>query len=93
MTTTGPVATEGTVKIFVDGAERCVEPGITVAAALMNAGVSAFRRSVTGEARAPLCGMGICHECCAMVDGVAHRRTCLVTVAEGMQVVTRGGAA
>lgn len=36
----------------------------------------AFRTSVSGEPRAPMCGMGICMECRATVDGVPHQRTC-----------------
>ena len=79
---------EPTVTITVDGRALPVAAGISVAAALLNAGVTAFRRSTTGEARAPLCGMGICHECRVTVDGVAHRRACLVPVAAGMIVRT-----
>jgi predicted molibdopterin-dependent oxidoreductase YjgC len=62
--------------------------GVSVAAALLSAGVSAFRHSVSGEARAPLCGMGVCYECRVTIDGVPHRRACLVPVAEGMVVRT-----
>jgi sarcosine oxidase subunit alpha len=36
--------------------------------------------------------MGSCFECRVTIDGVAHRRACLVSVAEGMIVRTRGGA-
>jgi sarcosine oxidase subunit alpha len=46
------------------------------------------RFSVTGQPRGPLCGMGICMECRATVDGVPHRRTCQVVCAPGMEVVT-----
>jgi hypothetical protein len=46
------------------------------------------RFSVSGEARGPLCGMGICMECRATVDGVAQMRTCLLACAAGMEVVT-----
>ncbi len=59
---------------------------VSVAAALMLAGVRAFRRSVGGEARAPLCGMGVCHECRVTIDGVPHRRACLVPVRDGQHV-------
>jgi D-hydroxyproline dehydrogenase subunit gamma len=77
-----------TVNLLVDGRNVRAEVGTTVAAALVNAGVRAFRTSVRGEARAPLCGMGICFECRVTIDGVAHRRACLVSVAEGMHVTT-----
>lgn len=62
--------------------------GTSVAAALLGMGLIAFRRSVTGEARAPLCGMGSCYECRVTIDGVPHRRACLVPVMEGLQVST-----
>jgi sarcosine oxidase subunit alpha len=58
-----------------------------VAAAVMMAG-EPCRFSVSGEARGPLCGMGICMECRATVNGVAHMRTCLLVCAAGMDVVT-----
>lgn len=79
------------VGITVDGRHLRAPAGASVAAALLAAGVRAFRISVTGETRAPLCGMGICHECRVTIDGVAHRRSCMVTVAEGMRVTTGEG--
>lgn len=77
-----------TASIKVDGRSVTVPAGISVAAALIADQVTAFRRSVTGESRAPLCGMGICYECRVTVDGVPHRRACLVVVADGMDVRT-----
>ena len=76
------------VIIVVDGRALHVDAGISVAAALLNAGVHVFRRSVTGSDRGPLCGMGVCHECRVEIDGVPHRRACLVTVGEGLRVST-----
>ena len=81
----------GAVTISADGRPVRVPAGVTVAAALLDLGVSAFRRSVSGESRAPLCGMGTCYECRVTIDGVAHRRACLVTVADGMDVTTAAG--
>ena len=77
------------VEIQVDGARLETEPGITVAAALLNANVLGFRTSVRGESRAPLCGMGVCYECRVTIDGVAHQRACMRVVAPGMRVATR----
>ncbi len=48
----------------------------SIAASLLADGVTSLRRSVTDEPRGPLCGMGICFECRARVDGVEHQRTC-----------------
>jgi aerobic-type carbon monoxide dehydrogenase small subunit (CoxS/CutS family) len=75
-----------TVRIAVNGAPLQVPEGVSLAAALLNAGYSSFRTSLSGEARAPICGMGICFECRVTVDGVTGRRACLESVREGMQV-------
>ncbi len=74
--------------ITVDGEPLRVRPGITLAAALLSAGRWAFRRSVTGEPRGPVCGMGVCFECRVTIDGVPERRACLEPVVEGMEVST-----
>ena len=76
------------VSIVVDGVRVAAEEGTTVAAALMNAGIDRFRESVSGKPRGPLCAMGICHECRVTIGGIAHRRSCLVTVAPGMEIET-----
>jgi D-hydroxyproline dehydrogenase subunit gamma len=80
-----------TVTITADGRRLEVAADVTVAAALLDADALAFRTSVRGEPRAPLCGMGICYECRVTIDGVPHRRACLVPVADGMTVVTGTG--
>jgi sarcosine oxidase subunit alpha len=72
-------------QITVDGVAVVVPRGVSVAAALMNAGLP-LRESVGGEPRAALCGMGICHECRLTIDGRAYQRACLVTVAPGMRI-------
>lgn len=77
----------GAVTISVNGRDVQVPEGSSVAAAIEAAGAP-FRRSRTGERRAPLCGMGMCFECRATVDGVAQQRTCLVPVRNGMRVET-----
>jgi sarcosine oxidase subunit alpha len=78
----------GWVTVSADGKSVRVPAGVTVAAALTDLGVAAFRRSASGEPRGPLCGMGTCYECRVTIDGVAHRRACLVPVADGMNVTT-----
>lgn len=76
-----------TVRVTVNGQPVEVPVGSSVAAAV--ARVTAHsRRSVRGEPRAPLCGMGVCFECRVQVDGVAHVRSCMTPVSEGMQVRT-----
>ena len=80
----------GAVEFIANERRVTGTPGSTVAAALLDAGVRSFRRSVRGEPRGPLCGMGICFECRVTIDGVPHRRACLVPVADGMRVTTDG---
>lgn len=77
------------VHIEIDGQAIDVPIGISVAAAIARA-QRPFRRSVSGQARAPFCGMGICFECRVRIDGLAQQRACMATVREGMQVVTDG---
>jgi D-hydroxyproline dehydrogenase subunit gamma len=76
------------VALTIDGTTVRVPTGASVAAAIMQAGVVGFRKSVTGEVRAPLCGMGICFECRVMIDGQAHARSCQIVCRDGMQVQT-----
>ena len=74
------------IEIRIDGETVRVQEGISVAAALLNHNRYTFRTSVSGEPRAPLCGMGICFECRVSIDGTAHARACLVTVRQGMDI-------
>jgi predicted molibdopterin-dependent oxidoreductase YjgC len=76
------------VKISVDGTDVAVRPGTSIAAAVLSAGITRFRRSVTGEARSALCGMGICFECRVTIDGKAHARSCQIICSDGMIVKT-----
>jgi len=62
--------------------------GTTVAAAIAQAGVIRFRRSVSGQPRAPLCGMGTCMECRVTINGQAHCRSCQTLCVEGMEIRT-----
>ena len=71
--------------VKLNGVQVELDKEISVAAAMMNLGLSS-RRSVSGELRGPLCGMGICFECSVTVDGVLHVRGCQVMVREGMEV-------
>ena len=73
--------------ITVNGKQVRVTETTTVAAAVMMAG-EPCRFSVTGETRGPLCGMGICMECRATVNGVRHQLTCQLVCSAGMDVVT-----
>jgi D-hydroxyproline dehydrogenase subunit gamma len=76
------------VNVFVNGEQVQVPKGSMLAAALLNAGV-VCRVSESGEPRTALCGMGICFECRANVDGTPHQRTCQIVCHEGMRVLTQ----
>ena len=76
------------IQIRVNGIPVTVAPGTVVAAAIARAGITRFRRSVRGEARGPLCGMGICLECRATIDGREHSRSCTTLCTHGMEVRT-----
>ena len=79
-----------TIEIMVNGKPLQVAPGATVAAALMNAGITRFRTSVLGEPRGPLCGMGICQECRVTINDRLQQRSCLVLVEPGMRIELEG---
>ena len=77
-----------TVDVVVNGVLVTMPAGSMVSAAILKSGVSAFRRSVTGQPRGPLCGMGICFECRVMIDGQAHCRSCQTVCQNGMDIRT-----
>ena len=77
-----------TVTVFVNGVSVTMPAGSMVSAAILKAGVYSFRRSVSGEARGPLCGMGICFECRVTIDGEQYCRSCQTVCREGMDVRT-----
>lgn len=80
------------VSIVVDGQTHSVPAGTSVAVALLMSGIPRFRTSVQGEARGPVCGMGICFECRVTIDGRPHQRACLVPCVPGMTIATDDGA-
>lgn len=77
-----------TVKLTVNGVVVAAPADAMVSTAVALAGVTAFRKSVSGAPRAPLCGMWICFECCVTIDGRQHCRGCQVTCQPGMEVRT-----
>ncbi|MFV3333880.1 2Fe-2S iron-sulfur cluster-binding protein [Pseudomonas sp. NY15437] len=75
-------------ELILDGRPLRVAAGTTVAAALALGGDGTTRTSVSGQRRAPLCGMGICQECRVTIDG-QRRLACQTLCHDGMQVETR----
>lgn len=76
-----------TVTIRIDGQALAVPAGSSVATALARAAGGCSRLSVSGEARAPFCGMGICHECRVTIDG-RRQLACQTICQDGMRIDT-----
>ena len=70
-------------RIKVDGVAVDLPEGALVAAALGCPPVAG--RSLSGEPRGPLCGMGQCFECQVRIDG-REALACLTRAVEGMEV-------
>jgi len=82
------MSSAGYTQLHIDGQPVRVKAGSSVAAALCVASSAGVARiSVTGEARAPFCGMGVCQECRVWIDG-RPRLACQTPSADGMQVET-----
>ncbi len=78
-----------TVTFTFDGAAMTAEPGQTVGAALLAAGIRSWRRTRSGgRPRGLFCGIGACFDCLVDVNGDRAVRACLVPVREGDQVRT-----
>lgn len=77
------------ITIDLDGQPLRVPQGLSVAAALLLHGLDTFHpAAVSGTARAPYCMMGVCFECLVEIDGQTNQQACLVTVREGMKIVS-----
>jgi D-hydroxyproline dehydrogenase subunit gamma len=80
------------VNIVVNGTPLQMPAGTSVAAALAQQIPGTTRTSITGEPRAPLCGMGVCHECRVRIHG-RTRLACQTVCTEGMSIHTDIGTA
>lgn len=76
------------IQITINQKPLTIEGGSTVAVAIAIADLPC-RTSVTGMPRGALCAMGICFECRATVNGIAHRRTCQILCEPGMDILTQ----
>jgi hypothetical protein len=83
----------GRVTFTFDGREITAEPGQTIGAALIAAGIRSSRRTRFDAApRGLFCGIGICFDCIAVVNGRPNIRLCGALAVEGDQVQTQEGA-
>ena len=78
-------ATIRTITVRVNRQPVRVAIGTSVAVAVLNT-QSTCRISITGEKRAPLCGMGTCFECRVTIDGNPNQRGCQTPCREGMEI-------
>jgi len=76
------------ISVTVNHRTVMVPAGATVAVAMAIA-AQACRVSVTGEPRSPLCGMGICYECRAVINGKPHCKSCQTICQTGMDILTQ----
>ncbi len=60
--------------------------GQSVAAALTQAGVRAFRETAKEDERGVFCGMGVCQDCLVTINGEPNQRACMTPAEEGMKV-------
>lgn len=80
------------VVLHFEGAEIEAEAGETVAAALLAAGIRAFREAPEdGSARGPLCMIGNCFECLVEIEGLGSRQACRERVREGLRIARHSG--
>jgi len=75
------------VEVQVDGTRVRIPVGSSVAAALAQQPPGRTRLSVSGQWRAPLCGMGVCHECRVLING-RGRLACQTVCEDGMLIAT-----
>jgi len=90
----GPLEESETVTIYFDGKPIQARKGEPIAAALMSAGVVAFRTTPKRhEPRGIFCAIGRCTDCMMIVNGKPNTRTCITLVEDGMTVQTQQGLA
>ena len=76
----------------IDGKKHSAPDGVTVAEAMLLAGLDHTRLSPVGrQPRAPYCMMGVCFECLVTIDGVTGRQGCMVRLKDGMQITRQMG--
>jgi predicted molibdopterin-dependent oxidoreductase YjgC len=77
------------VSFTFDGTPMTAEPGQTVGAALLAAGIRSWRVTRSGgRPRGLFCGIGACFDCLVDVNDDRAVRACLIQVHHGDQVRT-----
>lgn len=79
-------------EIEVDGEKLVAYEGETIAAVVMAAGKRTFRHTPKkNHPRGMYCGIGLCHECLMVIDGVPNTRACQTLATPGCRVQTQEG--
>jgi predicted molibdopterin-dependent oxidoreductase YjgC len=82
----------GTLTLWFADQRITAQEGDSIASALLAAGVLTTRRTaISGAPRGPLCMMGACFECLAVVDGRQNVQTCMTPARDGMRVMPQHG--
>ncbi|MBL1116260.1 (2Fe-2S)-binding protein [Streptomyces sp. 110] len=78
-------------RLTFDGTAVTALPGQSVGAALVAAGIVAWRTTRReGRPRGLFCGIGVCFDCLITVDGHPGQRACLVPARDGMRLSAEG---
>lgn len=79
-------ASEDRLSFTFDGQTVAAQRDMSVAAALLCAGITALRNTpVGGSARGPFCMMGTCFDCLVSIDGVTVQ-ACQTPATDGLVV-------
>lgn len=75
-----------------DGRDIEFRPGQSVQGALVAVGVLSTRTTrIAGAPRGMFCGIGVCFDCLAVIDGQPDQRSCLTPAEDGMVVCRQEG--
>ena len=81
---------DNSVEIQHDGESIVAREGQSVLAALWASGVRTLHTTARyQDARSAYCGIGVCFDCIATVNGEPNVRTCMVPVQSGLVVETQ----
>lgn len=73
--------------IQVNGTPVIAYSGETIATVMLAAGYLVFRHTIiSGEARGPFCGMGLCFDCLVTLNGQQNVRSCITFAQAGDEV-------
>lgn len=81
-----------TVSFTFDGRTLTGREGQPIAGALLDNGISVFRRTPKhGQPRSLFCGIGQCNDCVVIVNGCPNVRSCITPLSAGMDIRTQQG--